>query len=78
MSATAVPALDYVIEGLPEAEAVLAAVGLPQLAVFGAALQATLKLVQAAVEGKGFDATAALEAADATALAELAARFKKP
>lgn len=78
MSATSIPELDYVIEGLPAAEAILAAVGLPQLAVFGTALQATLTLVQKAVEGKGFDAQAALEAADATALAELAARFKKP
>lgn len=74
---TNVPVLDDVIVALPAAEGILTAVGLPEIAVFVAALDATLKVAQSAIEGKGFDAASALKAEEATALAELKARFHK-
>lgn len=74
---TGIPSLNFVIASLPAAEGMLVAADLPELAVFVAALDATLKLVAAEIQSRAFDPQAAIAAADAAALATLRARFPR-
>ena len=71
------PSVDFVLDALPAAEAMLDTLGQPQLATVIAALGATLKAASDAYEAKGFNLATALSAADAAAMATLLLKFPK-
>jgi hypothetical protein len=77
MASTGIPTVDFVLDQLPLAEDMLDAMGQPELALYLTALAAAAKVVEAVMVSKQFDATAAIETANATAMAALRTRFPK-
>jgi hypothetical protein len=77
VSSTGIPTVDFVLDQLPLAEAMLGARGQPELALYLTALAAAAKVVEAEMVSRNFDAASAIAAADATAEAALRARFPK-